>query len=145
MYSERYASNSIAYATMRLTFPFEIREMDAQHRSFGCFRENLLLHLVFALPFSLRFSSSFLFPITMEKRLVSVLLSPPANSNCEAIEMVLWMELTRMDWAKLAYQVVKLRRFAAHEVFIIPVTPIMAAIPSLIGRQIPWSPKRHDS
>lgn len=60
--------------------------MDAQHGSFGCFRENLFLHLAFALPFSLRSSSSFLFPITMEKRLVSVLLSPLANSNFEAIE-----------------------------------------------------------
>ena len=59
--------------------------------------------------------------------------------------MMLWIKLTRIDWATLAYQVVNLRRFAAHEPFIIPVAPIMAAIPSLIVRQIPWGLKRHDS
>lgn len=59
--------------------------------------------------------------------------------------MMLLIELIRINWATFVWHVVNLRRFAAHKPFIIPVTLIMAAIPSLIGRQIPWAPKRPDS
>jgi hypothetical protein len=81
----------------------------------------------------------------MEKRLASVLLPPPANSNCKAIENdALNRAYTRGLGATFAYKGVSLLRFAAHEPFVIPVAPIMAAILSLIGRQIPWGPKVHD-